>query len=302
MISTRIVARARGGRRRTDRHHLDAGEAARRAARHRRAISQRLLLGRHPSASRRRGGRHSRRRTDRADRSTRRSWRSARRGSIISTSTVRARRRSAASAPISLRRGRPACRWSSTPAMPTRTAAASSKTRWRRGRSRAVLHCYTGGRDLAMKAIASGAVDLLHRHPDLQEVGSVARAGRRTAGRPHHGRDRRAVSGARQIPRQAQRAVLRGRSRQGAGGDARRHAARRYRGRRRKTSSACSPKCRRRRLRHDPDADDPRLRLIGRRAAPGARLGRLRSQQSQEPPPPLLAAGRAIGATAPRGS
>ena len=67
MISTRIVARARDGRHRPHRHDLDPGEAARRAARHRRAISQRLLLGRHPSASRRRGRRHSRRRTDRTD-------------------------------------------------------------------------------------------------------------------------------------------------------------------------------------------------------------------------------------------
>ena len=43
----------RDGRDRPHRHHLDPGEAARRAAGHRRAISQRLLLGRHPSASRR---------------------------------------------------------------------------------------------------------------------------------------------------------------------------------------------------------------------------------------------------------
>ena len=43
----------RDGRDRPHRHHLDPGEAARRAARHRRAVSQRLLLGRHPSASRR---------------------------------------------------------------------------------------------------------------------------------------------------------------------------------------------------------------------------------------------------------
>ena len=37
----------------------------------------------------------------------------------------------------------------------------------------------------------------------------------------------------------------------------------------------------------------PRLRLVRRRAAAGARLGRLRSEQSEEPPPALLAAGRA---------
>ena len=41
----------RDGRDRPHRHDLDPGQAARRAARHRRAVSQRLLLGRHPSAS-----------------------------------------------------------------------------------------------------------------------------------------------------------------------------------------------------------------------------------------------------------
>ena len=42
----------------------------------------------------------------------------------------------------------------------------------------------------------------------------------------------------------------------------------------------------------------PGLRLIRRRAAPGARLGRLRSEQSEEPPAALLAAGRAARAQA----
>ena len=40
----------------------------------------------------------------------------------------------------------------------------------------------------------------------------------------------------------------------------------------------------------------PGLRLVRRRAASGARLGRLRSEQPEEPPPALLAAGRARGA------
>ena len=55
----------------------------------------------------------------------------------------------------------------------------------------------------------AGAFDFVHGHSDLQEIAGLARSRRRAAGRPHHGRDRRAVSGARQIPRQAQRAVLR---------------------------------------------------------------------------------------------
>ena len=44
---------------------------------------------------------------------------------------------------------------------------------------------------------------------------------------------------------------------------------------------------------HDADVHHSGLRLVRRRAAAGARLGRLRSEQSEEPPPPQLAAGRA---------
>ena len=106
-----IVARARGRRHRPHRHDLDAGEAARRAACDRRALSKRLLLGRHPSAPRRRGRRHSGRRTDRADKASEGRGARARRGSTISMSTARARRRSAAFAPISPPPAPPACRW-----------------------------------------------------------------------------------------------------------------------------------------------------------------------------------------------
>ncbi len=56
-----IVARADSCRDRAHRHHLDAGQASRRIAGDRRAISERLLLGRHPSASCRRGRRDCRR-------------------------------------------------------------------------------------------------------------------------------------------------------------------------------------------------------------------------------------------------
>ena len=45
-----------------------------------------------------------------------------------------------------------------------------------------------------------------------------------------------------------------------------------------------------------PDVHHPRLRLVRRRAAAGAGLGRLRSEQSEKPPPALLAAGRAARA------
>ena len=36
-----------------------------------------------------------------------------------------------------------------------------------------MLHCYTGGRELAMKAVVARALYLVHGHPDLQEVGGL---------------------------------------------------------------------------------------------------------------------------------
>jgi TatD DNase family protein len=67
----------------------------------------------------------------------------------------------------------------------------------------AVLHCYTGGRELARRAIALGLFISF-------------------TGGPHPGRDRRAVSRPRPPSRQAQRAGLRGRDRRRPGQDPRR--------------------------------------------------------------------------------
>ena len=47
-----------------------------------------------------------------------------------------------------------------------------------------------------------------------------------------------------------------------------------------------------RRKPHDGYAHHSRLRIVGRRAASGAGLGRMRSQKSEKPAPPLFAAGR----------
>ena len=68
----------------------------------------------------------------------------------------------------------------------------------------AVLHCFTGGRDLAFKAIELGHYVSFHRHPHLQEFAKPARHRRGIAGRPHSGRDRRAVSRAAAVSRQTQ--------------------------------------------------------------------------------------------------
>ena len=117
--------------------------------------------GRSPSATTTCSARSARIRTMRTRSSTSRSrrscgwrgtprwWRSARRGSTTSTTTVRARRRPRASATTSPRRGRRSCRSSSMRAMPTRTRPPSWRRRRRKGAFPAVLHCYTGGADLA---------------------------------------------------------------------------------------------------------------------------------------------------------
>ena len=185
-----------------------------------RAVSERLLLGRHPSAPCRRGGRHSGIRTDRADQAS--EGRGAGRGGA--RLFLRARLARGAGARLS----RPYRRCARH-----RPAAGDPHPRRRRGLrphprrgggqgpvqgGAALLHRRARARDEGDRA---GAFDLLHGHFDLQEVASPARTRRRAAGRPHHGRDRCAVSGARQIPRQAQRAVLRGRGGKGAGRNAR---------------------------------------------------------------------------------
>src|SRR5258706_14833936 len=76
-------------------------------------------------------------------------------------------------------------------------------------------------------------------------------------------------------------------------------------GRRARSFFACSEKSRRKRpawtssstprelerVRHDDELHDPWLGLLGWRSAARTRLGRLRSEQSQEPPPAHVALG-----------
>ena len=77
-----------------------------------------------------------------------------------------------------------------------------------RGRARqgrrfpAILHCYTGGAELARRGCRAGPLRVVHRHHHFQEVGGAARHRARRAARPAAGRDGRAVPGARALPRQ----------------------------------------------------------------------------------------------------
>ena len=181
-----VVARARAAGRRAHRHHLDAGQAARRAARDRRALSRRLsarsapirttpheeldvtvdelIAPRAPSQG---GG--------------------DRRGRARLPLRLQPARGAGAGLPHPHRGGardRPAARHPFARCR-RRHGAHPAKRRPGRAPFPAVLHCYTGGRELAARAIALGLYDLVHRHPDLQEVGRAARhrqrACRRTA-------------------------------------------------------------------------------------------------------------------------
>ena len=88
----------------------------------------------------------------------------------------------------------------------------------------AVLHCFTGGRDLAFEAVELGlyigftGILTFKNGQDLRDIAQDLPA------EPHSGRDRLAVSGAAAVSRQTQRAGIRGRDRQNAGAGARRRA------------------------------------------------------------------------------
>ena len=86
----------------------------------------------------------------------------------------------------------------------------------------AVLHCFSAGRDLGPMRDRARSLHLVHRDPHLQEVGRAAVDRGVAARRPHHGRDRCALSRPAIAARQTQRAGLRRRDR----ADARRNPRR----------------------------------------------------------------------------
>jgi len=146
-----------------------------------------------------------------------------------------------------------------------------------KGSFKAVLHCYTGGRELAMKAIALGlsisftgiltfkkSEALRELAPNSRPIASWSKPTRHILRRENFA----ASATSRPMWSKSQKCL-------------RRRVAsrwRRFRGRRRRTSSGCSQRCLPQRLWHDADADDPWLRFLGRRTAAGARVGGVRSQ------------------------
>jgi len=142
-----------------------------------------------------------------------------------------------------------------------------------KGPFRAVLHCYTGGRELAMKAISLGlsisftGILTFKKSQALRDLAAELPAGRIMVETdapylaPGKFRGKRnepsyVVEVAKVL---ARRVAFR---------------LRRFRVRPRRISSACSAKCRLRKLWHDADADNLGCGSSGRRAASRARLGR----------------------------
>ncbi len=113
-----------------------------------------------------------------------------------------------------------------------------------KGAFRAVLHCYTGGRELAMKAVALGLYIGFTGILTFKKSDVLRALAAELPARPDSCRNRRAVSRARQVSRQAQRTFLRCRNGKGAGRYARRFASKRFHGRPPRTSSGCSVRCR----------------------------------------------------------
>ena len=161
-----------------------------------------------------------------------------------------------------------------------------------KGRFRAVLHCYTGGRELAMKAIALGlsisftGILTFKKSESLRALAAELPADRIMVETDAPYLAPGKFRGKRNEPSYVVEvakvlAETRGVSLEEISRQTTENFFRLF-------SKVPAPE----RRPHDADADHSGLRLLRRRAAPGARLGRLRSQQSEEPPPPLLADGR----------
>ena len=157
------------------------------------------------------------------------------------------------------------------------------------------MHCFSSGPGLARGGARSGVLPVDVGHRRLSPVAGAARHLRGRPARPYPAGNRQPLPCAAAPPRQAQRTGLYRLHRQdrGRGLRPRRSGVRRDAPAR--TSTGFSP----RRLAPPapPDGNarhDPRLRFIGRRAASGRPLGRVRSREPEQPPPPLLASGRTV--------
>ena len=162
-----------------------------------------------------------------------------------------------------------------------------------RGAFPAVLHCFTGGRALAMTAVETRHVHFLQRRAHLQEVRRAAERSRPSC--------RRIAS----WWRRTRPTSLPASSEASATNPPMWSKPRRFwprcAGLRWDYAAICGPDERQflpsvqqgAASPHESHRHDSGLRVVGRRAAAGTRLGRLQSAKSQEPPTALFAAGGA---------
>ncbi len=208
-------------------------------------------------------------------------------------------RRIGFSAPISRPRARPACRWSSTAATPTPTWRRSLRDEMGKGPFKAVLHCFTSSLELAEAGLDARALDFLFRHCDVQEFARLCATSPAIvpldrllvetdapflAPVPHRGKRNEPAFVAATASVLAE---VKGISAATLAAQTSANALRLFRNMPppRAEVAAAAP--------HESRDHDPRLRVLRRRAARRAGLGRLRSEQSQKPPAALLDPSRA---------
>jgi hypothetical protein len=160
------------------------------------------------------------------------------------------------------------------------------------------MHCFSSGPRLAEAALEMGfylSMSGIAAFPKSQES---ARHLRQRAARPHPGGNRQPLSCAAALPRpRNEPAYVAHTARIGA----QVFGMTRGRIRRRHQANFDRLFTRAAAVKGAPDGTaalhHPGLRLLGRRAAHRRRLGRLRPDEPEEPPPPLLASGRTEGRT-----
>ncbi len=179
---------------RDHRQHLDPRRAVSPAPRAGRSLPPGLLLGRHPSAQRRRRTRRDRGRPGPARRRSQ-SRGHRRSGASTTTTTTRPATRSARS----FLRHIAAARETQLPLVIHAREADDDigddpEGEERAGRLPAILHCFSSGRDLAQRGVDLGALRLVLGNPDLPALRRTPRYCAKYPARPASGRDRCALS------------------------------------------------------------------------------------------------------------
>ena len=186
------------------------------------------------------------------------------------------------------------CRSSSMRAMPTTTSPRSLEEEMAKRRFSAVLHCFTGGAELARRALDLGlyisfsGILTFKKSDALREIAAAVPLDRLLVETDAPYLAPGKYRGKRNEPAYVVHTASR--ARRGSRASRRRS----WRGPPPTTSSGSMPRRRGRRSRHEHALHHPGLRLLRRRAAHRQHLGQLRSGQPEEPAAALRAAGRAV--------